>query len=82
MKAKKSNVENQEREIYFTLKTGESRVTGFSGCNTFNGNYILEEGNRIRFSIMAATLRACPDVAINESEVLEVFNLADNYTIN
>ncbi len=74
--------ENQEREIYFTLKTNENRVTGFAGCNTLNGEYTLEPGNRIRFSNLAVTLRACPDIDVNESEFLEVFNLADNYTIN
>lgn len=73
---------NQEREIFFMLKDSEHRVTGFAGCNTITGEYTLEEGNRIRFSNMAATLRACPDVDINESEFLEVFKLADNYTIN
>ena len=73
---------NQEHEIYFMLKTAENRVTGFAGCNTITGKYTLEEGNRIRFSYMATTLKICPDVDINESEVLEVFNLADNYTIN
>lgn len=73
--------ENQEREIYFTLKIAEKRVEGFAGCNTINGTYELEEGNRIRFSQMATTMKACPDVSINESEFLEVFNLADNYTI-
>ena len=73
---------NQEREIFFMLKDSEHRVTGFAGCNTITGEYNLEEGNRIRFSNMASTLRACPDVDINESEFLEVFKLADNYTIN
>lgn len=74
--------ENQEKEIYFMLKTDENRVVGFSGCNTFNGTYTLEKGNRIRFTQMLSTLKACPDVDINESEFLKVFELADNYTIN
>lgn len=74
--------DNQEREIFFTLKTVGNRVTGFSGCNVLSGEYELEEGNRIRFTHMATTLRACPDVKVNESELLNVFNIADNYTIN
>ncbi len=73
---------NQEREIYFMLKTDENRVTGFSGCNTFGGTYTLEKGNRIHFDQMLSTMRACPDVEVNESEFLKVFELADNYTIN
>jgi heat shock protein HslJ len=73
--------ENQEREIYFILKTKDNRVTGFAGCNTLSGEFILEEGNRIRFKNMAVTMKACPDVAVNDSDFLEVFELADNYTI-
>ena len=75
-------VENQEQEIFFTLDPEENRISAFSGCNTLTGNYKLEKGNRIRFSNMASTLKACPDVDINESEFAEVFELADNYTIN
>lgn len=74
-------VDNQEREIYFTLKSEENQITGFSGCNTFTGHYALEEGNRIRFTHIATTMKACPDVDINESELLQIFDLADNYTI-
>ena len=74
--------DNQEREIFFTLKSQDNRVTGFAGCNTISGEYILEEGNRIRFDKMATTLMMCPDVDVNESEFLKVFELADNYTIN
>ncbi|TLP71785.1 META domain-containing protein [Maribacter sp. ACAM166] len=77
-----SMVDNQVREIYFTLKSQDNTVTGFAGCNTLGGEFTLEEGNRIHFSNMLTTLRVCPDVAINESEFLKVFELADNYTIN
>ena len=73
---------DQEKEVYFMLKTDENRVTGFAGCNTFNGTYTLEKGQRIRFSPLAATLKACPDVDVNESELFQVFEQADNYTIN
>lgn len=72
---------NQEREVYFMLKTNDNSVIGFAGCNSFSGNYTLEEGNRIRFSKMVSTLMACPDVDINEVEFLKVFEIADNYRI-
>lgn len=73
--------ENQEREIFFTLRTEGNKVTGFAGCNSFSGEYTIEEGNRIRFKNMAITMMAYPDVAVNEADFLEVFELADNYTI-
>lgn len=73
--------ENQEREAYFILDAKDNRIKGFAGCNTFNGTYTLEDGNRINFSQMATTMKACADVAVNESEFLKVFELANNYTI-
>ena len=73
---------NQEREIFFTLKNQDNRVSGFAGCNSISGEFILEKGNRIRFNNMATTMRACPDINVNESELLNVFNTTDNYTIN
>ncbi len=73
---------NQEREIHFMLKTEQNQVRGFAGCNTFNGTYTLEKGQRIRFSPLAATLKACLEVDVNESEFFKVFELVDNYSIN
>jgi len=77
-----SNIEGNSTNIYFTLKQGENRLNGFAGCNTFMGNYKLEQGNRINFSKIATTRMACPNAAIDEAEVLKVFELANNYTIN
>ncbi len=71
---------NQEREQYFLLRSDGS-ISGFAGCNHFNGQYELTEGNRISFNEnMAMTLKACPDVDIDESAFLKVFELTDNYT--
>ncbi len=74
-------VKNQERESYFILKTDQNRVTGFAGCNTFNGTYALEKNSRIRFSPLVTTRKACPDAKVSEAEFLKVFGLADNYII-
>lgn len=71
----------QEKEAQFTLKTDGNSVVGFAGCNSFNGTYTLEKGYRIRFSNMAVTMKACAGIE-SEGEFLEVFELADNYTIH
>ena len=61
----------------------DGSLSGFSGCNIFNGQYELMKGNRISFkSNMASTMKACPDVNIDESRFLQIFETADNYTIN
>ena len=79
---KVTRAKNQEREANFILRTEQKMVTGFAGCNTFSGTYTLAEGWRIRFSQMATTMKACPDVDVNEGKFLKVFELVDNYTIN
>lgn len=74
--------DNQEREQYFTLRSDGS-ISGFAGCNHFSGQYELAEGNRISINDnMAISLKACPDVDVDESAFLKVFELTDNYTIN
>lgn len=74
--------EHQEREAHFILKTAENRLSGFSGCNNFFGSYTLEKGNRIHFSQLGATKRACPNLQVSEHEFLQVFGMADNYSLN
>lgn len=74
--------ENQEREIFFTLNAKENTVNGFAGCNSITGAYELEEGNRVRFSNIGITMMICPDVAVDESKLMQVFELTDNYTIH
>lgn len=74
--------DNQEREVYFRLKSDDQSIIGFAGCNTMSGKHELMEGNRIKFSKIGVTMRLCPDVDVNESEFLKVFELADNYSIH
>jgi heat shock protein HslJ len=57
------------------------RVAGFGGCNTFMGNYALPGLFRIRFSDMAATLKACMDMTV-ETELMGILSLADNYSLS
>lgn len=43
-----------------TLKLADGSVSGFGGCNTFNGPYELD-GDSISIGPLAATLIACED---------------------
>lgn len=70
----------QERAAYFML-TDSSRVVGYGGCNSLNGAYELNEPQqRLRFTNMLSTLRACPGPD-TERGFLQVLNQADNYTV-
>ncbi|WP_166383607.1 META domain-containing protein [Polaribacter sp. 11A2H] len=71
--------DTKKREIFITLNTKENRFTSFAGCNTINGEYILEEGNRIKFTKIISTRMFCNNT--DESKLLEAINLTDNYTI-
>lgn len=74
--------ESQEREQFFMLKI-DGTFSGFGACNSFKGQYHLEEGNRIRFNEnIAVTMMHCGDLSEKEAEFLEVLKLTDNYTIN
>ncbi|HEY4651885.1 MAG TPA: META domain-containing protein [Pontibacter sp.] len=72
---------DQRTEAHFVLHTEGNRVTGNGGCNGIHGTYTLSEGNRIRFSKMATTMMYCPGIE-KEGKFLEVFELADNYSLN
>lgn len=73
--------ENQEREQFFMLR-GDQTVNGFAGCNQFNGQYELKGEDQIKFNKnMAVTLKACPDVEVDERGFLDVFPAAEGYLL-
>lgn len=75
-------LDNQEKEQHFILRS-DSTISGFTGCNSFNGQYEHADGNKLKFkSNMAMTMRMCPELSIDESAFLKVFELAENYTLN
>lgn len=70
-----------KREPHFILHLTGNRVTGNGGCNQFFGEYELREGNLIRFSRLASTLMACPNLD-EERSYMNALETADNYTLN
>lgn len=74
--------ETQEREIYFILKEN-GVITGFAGCNDFNGQYELKEQNRVLIKEnLALTMKLCPDANTKEDEFINMFKQIDNYNLN
>ena len=72
--------DEQKREIFITLKTNGNSFTGFAGCNTIGGVYILEDGNKVTFSKIMSTRMFCSNNA-TESKFIKALNTADNYTL-
>ena len=56
-----------------------NRVHGFAGCNSFTGGCEFPAAGRLRFSMMAATRMACPDMTV-EDEFLRALGTADSYS--
>jgi heat shock protein HslJ len=73
--------DHQQREAHLILKEEDSRVQGHSNCNSFSGTYELSEVHRIRFSPLASTKMACPDMN-TESRLFQILEVTDNYSVN
>jgi heat shock protein HslJ len=68
------------KEMFLKLLTKDNRAQGNGGCNGFFGKYELDKMSRIKFSAMASTQMACPNLE-QESAFLKVLGTADSYMI-
>lgn len=74
--------DNFGREAHLILKAENNKFNGSAGCNTFFGSYQLNEASlQIKFSQVASTRMACPDME-TENQFINVLNTVDNYTIS
>jgi copper homeostasis protein (lipoprotein) len=58
-----------QKEPHMVLHTGDQRLAGNGGCNTFFGNFALD-GDKLSFSAMGSTMMACPDGMETEQSFL------------
>ena len=68
-----------QREIKLTLH-GESKVTGFAGCNSFFGSYTFDE-SKITFSQLAASRKFCAETMDMETLFLKTLSEVAEYKI-
>lgn len=75
-------VEKGQREAFLILDSAKKRVSGNGSCNGFFGQFELDETtNRISFSKMGATQKACLNMEI-EKHFMEMLTTVDNYSLN
>lgn len=67
-------------EAFMTLHTEENRIHGNAGCNSFFGNFTLEDDNQIKFDQMGMTRMACHDMQ-TEDEFMQVLGKATFYEL-
>jgi heat shock protein HslJ len=73
-------VSNKEITLKF-IKDG-SRVSGYSGCNTFAGSYTTPAPTKLTFSQMLSTMKACATLMDLEAAYLKMLQEVDNYSVN
>lgn len=66
---------------HFVLQKEGHKIYGSTACNYFNGEYTLEEGNKISFTPLAVTKKACFEIDY-EIPFLKAINDAKSYKIN
>jgi len=58
----------------------ENRVSGFTGCNNFNGN-IKVKGNKITLDKVVSTRKFCQDISPKETLFLKNLNQAHSFLL-
>ena len=65
--------------LQFESRDGVKTAHGFAGCNSFNGGYLVA-GATLSFEKMIMTLRACPDMTL-EDRYLRALEQVNRYLI-
>ncbi len=76
-----TNPAPNQKVANIVLMPQANNLVGSGGCNSFMGTYELQDGNRLKFSGVAMTRMACPDMTI-ETQLAQVIEATDNYAIN
>ena len=71
----------EQQELYMVLSSDETKVTGFSGCNRFAGNYALLQA-QINFEQLLLTRKTCFQNMGLEHQFLAVLAEAEYYAVD
>lgn len=74
--------ENQSQEVHFILKDHNKTISGYDGCNSFSGEFELNDNNQFTTSRMRSTLRICPDSDFNDVKFNSLFTGPVTYKVN
>ncbi|MDN3491425.1 META domain-containing protein [Winogradskyella bathintestinalis] len=67
-------------KITISFDESTNKVTGFAGCNSFSGNYTLEN-DRVKFHNIAASKKFCPNPIMTfENQILKSLNSVDSFS--
>lgn len=73
---------NGQTETVFVRFLADGSITGFSGCNSFFGTYVVDD-KALEFGPLGATRKACPDdVMQRETSFMQALEAVSSYRIN
>lgn len=70
---------NQQNDLHIQFRTKQNQVSGFAGCNRFNGTFSVY-GNVLKISQLGSTKMACPNPN-PEADFLKALNEVYYYRI-
>ena len=71
---------DKDRIIHLIFYEDDSRISGYAGCNTVIGNYVLNDGDKI-VVLAARTKMHCEDFMDIEEKYLQLLTDSDSYKI-
>jgi len=65
---------------HITFNATDNTISGFAGCNQFNGQFVLTDNNQLQLEKIATTRKSCFRPT-GEKEFLNLLEGVDNYTL-
>ncbi|MCK9179965.1 MAG: META domain-containing protein [Bacteroides sp.] len=71
---------DMRKQPFISFDVSKEHVHGYSGCNTFNGGYKIDEkiSNSLTFPALASTMMACMDMEL-EGKILKALDAVTTY---
>ena len=82
---KSLNNQKLERKLFFTIDSNENKISGKTDCNTYFGDYVVTNNNKIEIELLGVTKMYCEDNVMKvESELFKAYSntIAFNFDNN
>ena len=82
---KSLNNQKLERKLFFTIDSNENKISGKTDCNTYFGDYVVTNNNKIEIELLGVTKMYCENNVMKvESELFKAYSntIAFNFDNN
>ncbi|WP_264521903.1 META domain-containing protein [Flavobacterium sp. N1994] len=69
-----------KKEYYINFDSKSGKFEAFAGCNTIKGTFFMKAANKLGFSKIVGTKKAC-DAMDFENDFIKTIQMTDNYMI-